>query len=65
MTRKRQRPDPDDDDLQRVRAWCEAQGLLLMLDEVHTGMGRLDVRCINSLPVHGGVGLKPNLQCPR
>jgi hypothetical protein len=24
----------------------------------------LDVRFIHALPVHGGVGLKPNLQCP-
>ena len=26
---------------------------------------RLDVRCIHSLPVHRGVGRKPNLQCLR
>ena len=32
---------PDDDYLQRVRAWCDQQGLLLILDEVQTGMGRL------------------------
>jgi len=32
---------PDDDYLQRVRAWCDQQGLLLMLDEIQTGMGRL------------------------
>ena len=32
---------PDDDYLQRVRAWCDEQGLLLILDEVQTGMGRL------------------------
>ncbi|MCI0845837.1 MAG: aspartate aminotransferase family protein [Chloroflexi bacterium] len=32
---------PADDYLQRVREWCDQQGLLLMLDEVQTGLGRL------------------------
>lgn len=32
---------PADDYLQRVREWCDRQGLLLMLDEVQTGLGRL------------------------
>ena len=32
---------PDDDYLQRVRDWCNQQGLLLILDEVQTGLGRL------------------------
>ena len=32
---------PDDDYLKRVREWCDQQGLLLILDEVQTGMGRL------------------------
>ena len=32
---------PADDYLQRVRDWCDRQGLLLMLDEVQTGLGRL------------------------
>ena len=32
---------PDDDYLQRVREWCDSQGLLLILDEVQTGIGRL------------------------
>ncbi|MBM4415546.1 MAG: aspartate aminotransferase family protein [Chloroflexi bacterium] len=31
---------PADDYLRRVRAWCDAQHLLLILDEVQTGMGR-------------------------
>ncbi len=32
---------PDDDYLKRVRDWCDRQGILLMLDEVQTGLGRL------------------------
>ena len=32
---------PADDYLPRVRQWCDEQGLLLMLDEVQTGLGRL------------------------
>ena len=32
---------PDDDYLQRVRQWCDRSGLLLILDEIQTGMGRL------------------------
>jgi acetylornithine/succinyldiaminopimelate/putrescine aminotransferase len=32
---------PAADYLQQVRAWCDQQGLLLILDEVQTGMGRL------------------------
>ena len=32
---------PDDDYLKRVRDWFDQQGLLLMLDEVQTGLGRL------------------------
>ena len=32
---------PADDYLKRVRDWCDTQGLLLLLDEVQTGMGRL------------------------
>ena len=32
---------PDDDYLKRVREWCDRNGLLLILDEVQTGMGRL------------------------
>ncbi len=31
---------PDDDYLQQVRAWCDEQRLLLILDEVQTGVGR-------------------------
>ncbi len=32
---------PADDYLKQVREWCDQQGLLLILDEVQTGMGRL------------------------
>src|SRR5215510_4439980 len=32
---------PANDYLQRVRTWCDQQGLLFILDEVQTGMGRL------------------------
>jgi len=31
---------PDEDYLRRVRAWCDEQNLLLILDEVQTGIGR-------------------------
>jgi acetylornithine/N-succinyldiaminopimelate aminotransferase len=32
---------PDDDYLKKVRAWCDSKGILLILDEVQTGIGRL------------------------
>lgn len=32
---------PSDDYLKRVREWCDRQGLLLIMDEVQTGVGRL------------------------
>ena len=32
---------PGEDYLQRVREWCDEQGLLLILDEIQTGIGRL------------------------
>lgn len=31
---------PDDDYLAKVRAWCDQKGLLLILDEIQTGIGR-------------------------
>jgi len=31
---------PDDDYLTRVREWCDEQGILLILDEIQTGIGR-------------------------
>ncbi|MBI2906168.1 MAG: aspartate aminotransferase family protein [Chloroflexi bacterium] len=32
---------PDDDYLKEVRGWCDEMGILLILDEVQTGIGRL------------------------
>ena len=32
---------PNDDYFYQVREWCDEKGLLLMMDEVQTGMGRL------------------------
>jgi acetylornithine/N-succinyldiaminopimelate aminotransferase len=32
---------PSDDYLKKVRDWCDRKGILLILDEVQTGMGRL------------------------
>jgi len=34
---------PDDDYLKKVREWCDRKGILLILDEVQTGIGRLGV----------------------
>jgi len=31
----------DDDFLKKVRSWCDSKGILLILDEVQTGVGRL------------------------
>jgi acetylornithine/N-succinyldiaminopimelate aminotransferase len=31
----------DDDYLQKVRDWCDSRGILMILDEVQTGVGRL------------------------
>src|SRR5690606_36987789 len=32
---------PSEDYLRQVRAWCDEQGILLILDEIQTGCGRL------------------------
>ena len=32
---------PGDDYLEKVRAWCDEKGILLILDEVQTGIGRI------------------------
>ena len=34
---------PHDDYLKDVRSWCDEQGILLILDEIQTGMGRTGV----------------------
>jgi acetylornithine/succinyldiaminopimelate/putrescine aminotransferase len=31
---------PDDDYLKKVRQWCDQKGILLILDEIQTGIGR-------------------------
>jgi predicted acetylornithine/succinylornithine family transaminase len=31
---------PEDDYLKKVRAWCDEKGILLILDEIQTGVGR-------------------------
>ena len=47
---------PADDYLKRVREWCDSQGLLLMLDEVQTGVGRL-----GTLFGYQGYGIEPDV----
>jgi len=47
---------PDDDYLKRVRAWCDEKGLLLILDEVQTGVGR-----IGALFGHQAYGIEPDI----
>ena len=32
---------PDDDYLKEIRAWCDQKGILLILDEIQTGLGRI------------------------
>ena len=32
---------PDDDYLKKVREWCDEKGILLILDEIQTGVGRM------------------------
>ncbi len=31
---------PDDDYLKKIRSWCDKKGILLILDEIQTGIGR-------------------------
>jgi len=47
---------PDDDYLKKVRAWCDEKGLLLILDEVQTGIGRT-----GSLYAYQQYGAEPDI----
>jgi len=46
---------PDDDYLPQVRAWCDEASILLMLDEVQTGLGRTGI-----LFAHQRYGIVPD-----
>ena len=46
---------PSEDYLARVREWCDSQGILLLLDEVQTGFGRL-----GTLFGYQGFGIEPD-----
>ncbi len=48
--------EPAPDYLKRLRAWCDANGLLLILDEVQTGMGRM-----GSLFAYQQAGVEPDI----
>jgi len=47
---------PADDYLKRVRAWCDQNGLLLILDEIQTGVGRT-----GSLWAYEQAGIAPDI----
>jgi len=47
---------PSDDYFKEVRAWCDEKGLLLILDEVQTGVGR-----IGSLFGYQQMGIEPDV----
>jgi acetylornithine/N-succinyldiaminopimelate aminotransferase len=47
---------PADDYLKEVRAWCDEKGILLILDEVQTGIGR-----IGTLFGHVSFGVEPDI----
>ncbi|MBM3926036.1 MAG: aspartate aminotransferase family protein [SAR202 cluster bacterium] len=47
---------PSEDYLKRVREWCDKQNLLLILDEIQTGMGRL-----GSLYGYQEYGIEPDV----
>ena len=51
------RPMPDAD-LKELRAWCDASGALLVLDEVQCGMGRT-----GRLFAHEWAGVTPDILC--
>jgi acetylornithine/N-succinyldiaminopimelate aminotransferase len=47
---------PAEDYLKKVRAWCDEKGILLILDEVQTGIGRC-----GSLYAHELYGVEPDI----
>ena len=47
---------PDDNYLKKIRAWCDETGILLILDEIQTGVGR-----IGSLFAYEQYGVKPDI----
>lgn len=47
---------PDDDYLSKVRAWCDQTGILLILDEIQTGIGRT-----GTLFAYEQLGIEPDI----
>ncbi|MBL7166325.1 MAG: aspartate aminotransferase family protein [Dehalococcoidales bacterium] len=47
---------PDEDYLASVRAWCDEKGILLILDEIQTGIGRL-----GTLFAYEQYGIEPDI----
>jgi acetylornithine/N-succinyldiaminopimelate aminotransferase len=47
---------PDDDYLTAVRAWCDRTGILLILDEIQTGIGRM-----GTLFAYEQYGIEPDI----
>lgn len=47
---------PDDDYLKKVRAWCDEKGILLILDEIQTGIGRT-----GSMYAYQQYGIEPDI----
>jgi len=47
---------PDDDYLRAVRAWCDQKGILLILDEIQTGIGR-----VGTLFAYEQYGIEPDI----
>ncbi|MFC1940482.1 acetylornithine transaminase [Chloroflexota bacterium] len=47
---------PDDDYLKAVRDWCDQKGILLILDEIQTGIGRL-----GTLFAYEQYGIEPDI----
>ena len=47
---------PDDDYLSAVRAWCDQKGILLILDEIQTGIGR-----VGTLFAYEQYGVEPDI----